>query len=311
MIKGNNAYNFSNLKLSGVSIYKAFAEGLKIQDSTFDGVYFDDGDFSRADFSNCHFLNCHFNKTIFTDANFFEATFINCNLNRVNLTNTNFMVKEVSETVIYGISAWDIQISQESKQSKLVIEKTYDLYSDIIAQGRVPLMVDNIELAQFIYYLSNHQKFRDTINILNRKGVLLLGKFKDGGLDRLYKLKDWFADRNYLPMIFDFDRPSGMDYTETIITLSGLSKLVVADLSGDSVPHELHAILDNFSKPVIAYYDKSPYSMLKDLKRKNRYFHDIKFDGTDADLLNKLPDKIKSAEKDFNEIIIELAEAYD
>ena len=36
-------------------------------------------------------------------------------------------------------------------------------------------------------------------------------------------------------------RPAGRNYTETIMTLAGLSRFVVADLSGSSVPHELHA----------------------------------------------------------------------
>lgn len=309
--KGENAYDFSGLHLKGVMIHKAFAEGLDIQNSVFEDVYFDDGDFSRSHFANCRFINTKFNKTIFTDADFQGATFVNCNLNRVNLTNANFDVKEICETVIYGISSWDLNVSDDAIQSKLVIEKTYDLYSEIIAQGRIPLMVDNIELAQFIYYLSNHKKMRDTINILNKRGVLLLGKFKDGGLERLYKLRDWFSAQNYLPMIFDFDRPNSLDYTETVVTMSGLSKLVVADLSGNSVPQELHAILTNFVKPVVVYYDTSPYSMLKDLKRKNRYFHEIKFDGTAENLLSQLPPVITEAESDFGNIVLELAKEYN
>ena len=79
-----------------------------------------------------------------------------------------------------------------------MIEKTYDLYSEIITNGKIPMMVDNIELAQFVYYLSRHKKMRDAINILNSKGVLLLGKFRDGGLDRLYKLRDWLKEKGYM-----------------------------------------------------------------------------------------------------------------
>lgn len=308
--KGGNAYNFSNIHLKNLTIHRAFAEGLNIQNSVFENVYFDDGDFSRANFGNCRFVNTKFNKTIFTDANFQGSTFINCNLNRINLTNANFDVKEIRETVVYGISSWDLNVSDDAIQSKLVIEKTYELYSEIIAQGRIPLMVDNIELAQFIHYLSNHKKMRDTINILNKRGVLLLGKFKDGGLERLYKLRDWFSEQNYLPMIFDFDRPNSLDYTETVVTMSGLSKLVVADLSGSSVPQELHAILTNFVKPVVVYYDTAPYSMLKDLQRKNQYFHEIKFDGSNENLLAQLPAVIAAAESDFGNIVLELAKEY-
>lgn len=140
--KGQNDYNFSHLKLSGVSVIEAFAEGLCLSNSVFENVYFDDGDFSRADFTDCVFIDTKFNKTILTGANFEGATFLNCNLNRVNLSGTNFCVKEIRDTVIYGISSWDLKVSENSVQSNLVIEKTYDLYSEIIAQGRIPQTVD-------------------------------------------------------------------------------------------------------------------------------------------------------------------------
>jgi uncharacterized protein YjbI with pentapeptide repeats len=65
--------------------------------------------------------------TILTGANLDGATFVNCNLNRVNLVGTLFRVKEITETVVYGIAAWDLVTSDEMKQSKLVIEKTYEL----------------------------------------------------------------------------------------------------------------------------------------------------------------------------------------
>ena len=100
------------------------------------------------------------------------------------------------------------------------------------ARGQIPLMVDDIEMAQFVYYLSSHKKMRNMINILNSKGELLLGQFKDGGLERLYKLRDWLKARNYTPMIFDFDRHANLDYTETVITVAGLSKFILADLTG-------------------------------------------------------------------------------
>src|SRR4051812_34213285 len=81
-IKGQSIYNFQELNLNSVIIFKPFAEALNIQRSVFTDVLFDDGDFSRANFQNCKFLNCKFNKTIFTDANFNGSSFINCNLNR-------------------------------------------------------------------------------------------------------------------------------------------------------------------------------------------------------------------------------------
>ncbi len=309
MIKGANSVDFSGIQMNNVSVFNAFAEGLNVQNATITGCHFEEGDFSRANFSNTVFINTKFNKTILTDASFTGVTFINCNLNRVNLANADFSLKEIRETVVYGISAWDLKTNPEMKQSKLVIEKSYELYSDIIASGRIPMMVDDIEMAQFVYYLSSHKKMRNMINILNSKGVLLLGQFRDGGLERLYKLMDWLRERNYTPMLFDFDRPENLDYTETVITMAGLSKFILADLSGGSVPQELHATLTNFEKPVIAYSNQPAYSMFKDLKRKNRFSFDFVFTD-EQDLYTKMDTYIKEAEKGHIQIAHDLVDSH-
>ena len=157
----------------------------------------------------------------------------------MNLVGALFRVNEITETVVYGIAVWDLVTSDEMKQSKLVIEKTYEFYSDLIQQGKIPMTVDDIELAQFVYYLNDHKKMRDTLNILNDKGVLLLGRFKDGGLERLYSIREWLQRKGYMAMIFDFARPDNLSLTETVVTMAGLSKFIFVDLSGASVPAEL------------------------------------------------------------------------
>jgi uncharacterized protein YjbI with pentapeptide repeats len=262
-IKGRNRYDFSGMNLSDVSIYGAFAEGLNLSGSVFDHAHFEEGDFARANFGGATFRNTKFNKTILTGASFDGATFVNCNLNRINLTGASFAVQEITETVVYGVSAWDVHIPDATRQSRLVIERTYDLYSDIVASGKVPMMVDDLELAQFIYYLSNHRKLRDTLNVLNAKGVLLLGRFQNGGLERLHVIREFLAGEGYLPMVFDFARPDGMSLTETVITMAGLSKFIVADLSGASVPAELQGIFTGLRKPLLAL--GKPYAMFRDV----------------------------------------------
>lgn len=304
-LKGANQVNFSGMNLSGMSVYNAFAEGLNARGATIENALFEEGDFSRADFRDTKFRNTRFNKTILTGANFDGATFINCNLNRVNLVEANFRVQEITETVVYGISAWDITTSDEMRQSKLVIEKTYDLYSDLIDQGKVPMMVDDIELAQFVYYLSNHKKMRDTLNILNDRGVLLLGGFRDGGLERLYSMREWFQDSGYMAMIFDFARPDNLSLTETVVTMAGLSKFIVVDLTGPSVPAELQSILAQIKKPVIAYGDA--YALFPDLQDQTTV---ITIDADDSSLLDNLGSRLSEVEEIHAARILALAKRY-
>src|SRR5438876_8074404 len=71
----------------------------------------------------------------------------------------------------------------------------------------------------------------------------------------------------YLPMIFDFDRPDNRNYTETVKTLVGLSRFVIVDLSGPSVPQELYATVPHFKIPFVPIIEanRKPYSMADDL----------------------------------------------
>lgn len=304
-VKGMNRINFSGMNLSSISVSGAFAEGLNLQGSVFEDSHFEEGDFSRANFSGATFRNTKFNKTILTGAFFDDATFVNCNLNRVNLVGASFHIKEITETVVYGIAAWDMQTSDDMKQSKLVIEKTYALYSDLIQQGKVPMMVDDIELAQFVYYLSNHKKIRDALNILNDRGVLLLGRFKDGGLERLYSMREWFQGKGYMAMIFDFLRPDNLSLTETVVTMAGLSKFVVVDLSGSSIPAELQSILSQIKKPVLAFGD--PYALFPDLADQT---YVISIEGDESKLLHNLEDNLSELERLHTERIMQLAKRY-
>lgn len=264
-VKGRNRIDFSGADLSRLLIMNAFAEGLNLRGAVITNTVFEEGDFSRADFSEATFRNTRFNKTILTNAKFDGATFVNCNLNRANLVGASFRVKEITEAVVYGIAAWDLATDGNIKQSKLVIEHTYEFYSDLVAAGRVPLMVDDIELAQFVYFLSNHKRMLELLNTLGTRVVLLLGAFKNG-LDRLYSIRDSLIRRRYMPMIFDFARPDSLNLTETAVAMAGLAKFVVADLSGPSVPAELAAIFASFKKPVLAI--GNPFSLFLDLRDK-------------------------------------------
>ena len=251
-VKGRNRFDLSGMNLSGISFHDAFAEGVVVCDAKLEDAHFEEGDFSRANFAGSTFRNTKFNKTILTGASFYGSTIVNCNLNRVNMVGADFRVKEIRETVVYGISAWDLQTCDEMIQSNLVIEKTYGLYSDLVREGKVPMTVDRIELAEFIYFLTSHTKMRDTLNVLNQRGVLLLGRFEDGGVEQLKAVGAWLKGRGYMPMIFDFARPDSLDMMETVVTMAGLAKFIVADLSGPSVPLELQKIFDQFEKPVLA-----------------------------------------------------------
>jgi Pentapeptide repeats (8 copies) len=63
----------------------------------------------------------------------------------------------------------------------------------------------NLSNAQFVYLLLHNEKIRDVIDTVGRKGVLLLGRFTEGRIAVLERLRDELRKRGYLPIVFNFD----------------------------------------------------------------------------------------------------------
>ena len=100
--------------------------------------------------------------------------------------------------------------------------------------------VDDLEVAQFIYLLLNNQKIRHVIDTITSKVVLILGRFTPDRKPILDAIRDELRKRDYLPVLFDFEKPSNRDITETVSTLAHMARFVIADLSDPkSIPHEL------------------------------------------------------------------------
>jgi hypothetical protein len=74
-----------------------------------------------------------------------------------------------------------------------------------------------------------------------------------------------------LPILFDFDKPSSRDLTETISTLAHMSRFIIADVTdAKSIPQELQAIVPDLpSVPVrlLVQSGASEYALLGHFKR--------------------------------------------
>ena len=133
------------------------------------------------------------------------------------------------------------------------------------------IMVDNIKVAQFIYLLLNNEEIRDVIDTITSKAVLILGRFSDDRKPILNALRDALRDRGFLPIVFDFERPKGRDFTETIKTLAGMSCFVIADITNPrSAPLELQAAVPDYMIPFVPILqDGEPgFSMFSNLQTK-------------------------------------------
>lgn len=170
---------------------------------------------------------------------------------------------------MYGISAWDIVVDARTRQSGLRIAKPGQ-----DEEEHTPITVDNIEIAQFINLLVDHRQLGQVISAVVDKGVLILGRFSEPARKALLKaVATRLRDREMLPVIFDFKRPSDRDFTETVKTLAGLSSFVIADVTNpESVPLEAQAVVPDYMVPFVPLLQKGrpAFSMLRDLQTKHR-----------------------------------------
>jgi hypothetical protein len=57
-------------------------------------------------------------------------------------------------------------------------------------------------------------------------------------------LREELRKRDYLPILFDFDKPVSQDLTATVSTLAHLARFIIADITDpSSIPHELATVV--------------------------------------------------------------------
>ena len=114
----------------------------------------------------------------------------------------------------------------------------------------------------------NVQRLRDVINTITSKVVLILGNFSPERKAILDQIREHLKTQDAIPVIFDFEKPSTRNLTETVMTLASMSKYVIADLTSPrSIPHELASIARQL--PSIRFYPiiltgEKPFGMFDD-----------------------------------------------
>ncbi|MDD2754368.1 MAG: pentapeptide repeat-containing protein [Methanothrix sp.] len=280
--------NLNNAKLSWADLNNADIYG---------------ADLSNADLCKAHLCNAKLNEANFTEANLTMADLQGANLSYARLIKTNFEQAILANSRVYGISAWDLKLSG-AFQNGLIVSPI----------GKPSIIVDSLELSQIIYMLLDHKKMRDIINAFTKTCVLILGRFQDGGLKILQSIAAELRVKKYMPIIFDFDRPDDRNYTETINTLVGLSKFVIVDLSGPSVPQELLAVVPHFKVPFIPIIEdgKKPYTLNIDILENPWVLSPIIQFKNEEHLIKLIPSKvIEPAEERYKERQNKLHERLD
>jgi uncharacterized protein YjbI with pentapeptide repeats len=280
--------NFFKAAFCGARLTGADLSSAHLADANFDGAFLDDARLTDAKLYNTSLTKADLTRAVLSGADLAYADLTQANLSDANCAGANlqgtllfgsncsganlrdavllnsvaiqtdFTCADLTGCRVYGLSAWDVKLEQAT-QTKLVITRE-----------EPHVHVDDLEVAQFIYLLLHRQKLRNVLTTLGERTVLILGRFTERKA-LLEGIADKLRTLGYLPIVFDFERPTDRDLTETVKVLAGLSLFVVADITNPrSVPLELQATVPDYMVPFVTLVERGQpaFGMFDDLPRK-------------------------------------------
>jgi uncharacterized protein YjbI with pentapeptide repeats len=261
--------NFVSARLDDANLRGANLRGAVLRHASLYATNLSGADLRGADLS--------YADLIWTDLR--GAKLMGANLSGARLFETCLETANLTGSSVYGVSVWDAKL-EGAIQSDLVIER--------IKQPSIH--VDNLEVAQFLYLLLNNARIRNVIDTITFKLGLILGRFTPQRKAVLDAIRDELRKRDYLPVVFDFEKPDSKDLTGTVATLAHMARFIIADLTDpSSVPHELASIVP--ATPValqtIIVKGQREYAMFADLKKRYRWvLSPYRYDGQETLLAN-------------------------
>ena len=291
--------DLSRKSLDGVNFTEAILDGVNFSNATLTSAKLRLAYLCKADLSNADLRNVDLHKAYLAGANLQRARLNDSDLTKTICVRTDFRGADLTNCRVYGCSVWDVKIDDDTKQTDLVVTPDKPDVSDIT--------VDDLKLAQFIYLLLDNEEIRDVIDTVGKKAVLILGRFTEERKVILDAIRDELRERGYVPILFDFEKPTSKDLTETVSTLAHMARFIIADLTEPkSIPHELATIVPTLSVPVqplLLEGSEGEYAMFKNLRKYDWVLSVHQYNSID-DLLESFGDKIVfPAEEKAKELI--------
>jgi len=243
--------SFNDASFMEATLVDANLEGAELQGAQFVMSDLRRANLHRADLSSSSFFDSNLGGADLSGAELTDVVFHDVDLRRANL----------SDCWVHGIAAWDVNLSGAQQRNLNIARTAFES----------AITVDYLEMAQFMYLLINNARIRNVIDSITAKVVLILGRFTRPRMYVLKALRQGLRERGYIPVLFDFVKPTSRDTTETVSTIAHMARFVIADITNArSVPQELGRIIPQLpSVPVqpILHSSSSQYAMFEGLKR--------------------------------------------
>lgn len=291
--------NLSAASLSGAFLRWAHLSSARLQEANLSEAELSEAMLYWANLNGANLSGATLVAARFAGTHLRGAKLSGADLRRASLVDTDLTGADLTGCHIYGVSAWHLKLEGTKQQNLLITrEPMFEPH----------ITVDNIEVAQFVYLLLHNEKIRDVIDTIGKKGVLLLGRFTEGRMAVLERLRDKLRDLGYVPMVFNFDKPESKDFTETVRLLCNLSKFVIVDITNPrSAPLELQATVPDYMVPFVPILQQGeqPFAMFVDLQNKYDWVLQpvVGYPSVER-LITVLEEKVvRPAEAKFNELL--------
>jgi hypothetical protein len=290
--------DLSNARLNGADLSNARLNGAKLGFADLSGANLFEAWLGEADLSGAHLIGASLFRADLIKANLLRADLSGADLQFAALVKADLTEADLIGCRVHGVAAWNLKL-EGAKQQNLVVTHW----------DEPAITVDNIEVAQFVYLLLHNEKIRDVIDTIGKKGVLLLGRFTEGRMVVLERLREKLRSLGFVPMVFNFDKPETKDFTETVRLLANLSHFVIVDITNPrSAPLELQSTVPDYMVPFVPILQEGekPFAMFEDLQNKYDWVLQPVIGYASIDrLIEVLEDKIvRPAEAKFNELLM-------
>ena len=275
--------DFTHVRLHRARLDRVSLGAATLRVADLRGVSLREANLSQADLSyatlrDADLRDASLDGTVLTEADLSGADLRGANLTGCVLNRARLYGAKLQGALVWGTSVWDAQFDDTTQQEGLLIGWSdldpIDVAIDETRSWRLPeksLVVDDLRVAHFMSLVRENESLAEVIDAASSKMVLLLGRFTGQQKQVLNALKDELPNHGYAPVVFDFREPVDRDLIETVATLAGLAKFIIADLSRPrSTPLESQLTIPQIAIPWVPIIraGEHPFSMFLALQRK-------------------------------------------
>lgn len=190
------------------------------------GALFTDADLSWADLSHAEMGETDMRKARLCQANLAHADLQSADLREADLSYAHLHSTNLRDANLTGC-----RVAGTDAQSAFLYG-TIQINLNISIYQFAPVIVDSLQIAQFVYLYQGNPMLQDVLDIgPSSKLVLLIGGFSDERKHILESLKTSLRQRNIIPIFYDIAQEKERNTGNVLRDLVPLARFVLLDMS--------------------------------------------------------------------------------